>query len=150
MKLSFSVLACLFFGHAGAQILIGSGGDAYTTTTNHVVLSIGETFIPTETASSNVLTYGFNQPIPGTIGILESGAIEVEVYPNPTSNFVRITTVFDESIRATLWSMDGRLIQELTIDPNHPIIDLRMLPASVYVLRMDMNNMLSEVQIIKR
>lgn len=150
MRIVLCTLACLFVGRAGAQILISSGGDAYTTTTNHVVLSIGESFVETQTPGANALTYGFNQPIPGTIGILETGPIELEVFPNPTSNYVKVDTPFEEALEITIWSASGQLIEVQTIQPEQPILDFRMLPASVYILRMRIDNKPYQVQIIKR
>lgn len=150
MRIVLCVLACLLVGRASAQILISSGGDAYTTTTNHVVLSIGESFVETQTSGVNSLTYGFNQPIPGTIGILETGPIELEVFPNPTSNFVKVNTPFQEALEITIWNASGRLIEVQTIQPERPILDFRMLPASVYILRMNIDYKPYQVQIIKR
>ena len=150
MRIVLCVLACLLVGRARAQILISSGGDAYTTTTNHVVLSIGESFVETQTPGANALTYGFNQPIPGTIGILESGPIELEVFPNPTSNYVRVNTAFEGALEITIWSASGRLIEVQTIQPQDPILDFRMLPASMYILRMELEHKPYQVQIIKR
>ena len=67
MRIVLCVLACLLVGRARAQILISSGGDAYTTTTNHIVLSIGESFVETQTPGANALTYGFNPAYTGTM-----------------------------------------------------------------------------------
>lgn len=150
MRLVWMALACLLCGHAGAQILIGSGGDAYTTTTNHVVLTVGEMVIETQQTTSNVLTYGFNQPIPGTIGVLEQGPISIEIFPNPTSNLVRIQTPFDEPLAVEIWNSQGQFLSQTTLTPNHPTIDFTNLPAALYIVRLEWQSVPTELKIIKR
>jgi len=150
MKIVWSVLACFLVEQAGAQILIGSGGHAFTTTTNHVVLSIGETIIETQLAASIALTVGFNQPIPGTIGVLEKGPVLVEVYPNPTANFARIETPFSAPLSIEIWNVEGKFLQQLTLTPDRPIIDFTYLPATLYILRFEWEGVPTELKIIKR
>ena len=150
MRIVWCVLVFFVIEQARAQILIGSGGDAFITTTNYVVVSIGEMVIETQLASSNALTFGFNQPILGTISVLEQRPVLVELYPNPTANYARIMTPLSGPLTVELWNTQGQLIEQLVLTPDRPIIDFTYLPTSLYILRFEWNGIPTELKIIKR
>jgi hypothetical protein len=61
-----------------------------------------------------------------------------------------VNTPFQEALEITIWNASGRLIEVQTIQPERPILDFRMLPASVYILRMNIDYKPYQVQIIQR
>lgn len=72
--------------------------------------------------------------VPNSNAQLDTNNIEINVFPNPNSGKFYITLVNEESYRAQLFSMDGRLVKTiyLTHGLNYVSVDA---PEGMYILR---------------
>jgi hypothetical protein len=135
MRLVFAAVALLTTRSAAAQILIGSVGNSATGTTGYVVYSLGETVIDTYDASANSFTYGFNQPIPGTIGVLENPSPSISVYPNPTLSFIEVEAQQGSSL--------------VFYDEKKITCDLSALKAGSYTMRAQSAEGITNIKLVK-
>lgn len=72
----------------------------------------------------------------------------VQIYPNPTSNFVTISNV--KNAVATLYTMNGQQVIEERISENNNTISIQHLSKGVYFLRISKNNTITTRKIIKQ
>jgi hypothetical protein len=66
------------------------------------------------------------------------------VFPNPAEDKIQIAINNQNrhfSGKATLWSTEGRLVKSVDITGNSPVVDVRHLPAGIYFLRLQSNEM---------
>ncbi|MBI3133203.1 MAG: T9SS type A sorting domain-containing protein [Bacteroidetes bacterium] len=70
--------------------------------------TLGEMVITTLSGSSNDVTQGFHQGNIYVSGLDDLRAIEVNIYPNPTSEFVTIQS--PEPVRVKIFDVSGRLV----------------------------------------
>lgn len=132
--------------------VIGSAGN--TTTTGTIVLSstVGETFTSKLTSANGSIKQGFQQgnisiariantELPATI--LESKTLATEkmeteltlnIFPNPTTDFVNITTETDEQINLTVIDAQGKIIKQLQHSSNQTQIDFTNFNAGTYFI----------------
>lgn len=68
--------------------------------------------------------------VSGSVGIIDPRTTELSVYPNPTSDFLKVGNT-NASFR--ILSTDGKQVWQGTI-PNSGVLDIRSLPIGLYVL----------------
>lgn len=78
-----------------------------------------------------------------TLGIEMAEEQPVSVYPNPSRE--KVVVCGDEGVEARLYNLQGRYVLSLHVSSNGTEVDISMLPAGVYVLRLGSN----AVRIIK-
>ena len=147
MRLVFAAVALLITGSAAAQILIGSAGNSATGTSGYVVYSLGETVIDTYDASANSFTYGFNQPIPGTIGVLENPSPSISVYPNPTLSFIEVEAQQGSSL--VFYDVGGKVVYTAFMDEKKIACDLSALKAGSYTMRAQSAEGITNIKLVK-
>ena len=98
-----------------AQEVISSAGHQINNSSTKVNFTVGETVINELHLDGNTILSGYHQPtlkVDTTINISETQNWNVDVYPNPTHNFLNVS--WDNSIVSNmsykLMSIDGRLI----------------------------------------
>ncbi|PKP03756.1 MAG: hypothetical protein CVU11_07105 [Bacteroidetes bacterium HGW-Bacteroidetes-6] len=80
-------------------------------------------------------------------GIDNGNKTVVEMFPNPCSDFISITTIegqAPEIIR--VFDVSGRFISEETVTSNPAMLDVRSLPTGNYYLRLESDNQVLDVQ----
>lgn len=110
-----------FWGNC--QTVLNAGGQTAIVGAFTLTYSIGEPVTETESVDIYALTQGFLQPeMAGTIvGAFTAGAqaLEVNIFPNPASNFVFLTT--DVAIRQPVFiqwfAADGRRVMTDQMEP---------------------------------
>lgn len=147
MRLVFAAVALLMTGRAAAQILIGSAGNSATGTTGYVVYSLGETVIDTYDASVNSFTYGFNQPIPGTIGVLENPSPSITVHPNPTLSFIEVEAQRGSSL--VFYDASGKVVYTAFMAENKITCDLSALKSGSYTMRAQSKEGITNIKLVK-
>jgi hypothetical protein len=77
--------------------------------------------------------------------------LDVRMYPNPTKDRVFLAFKSSKSARLTMYDMQGRLLlqQELPAVPQHEI-DVKHLPAGVYILRITRDGAYSQQRLVKQ
>ncbi|MDO8929534.1 MAG: T9SS type A sorting domain-containing protein [Bacteroidota bacterium] len=75
----------------------------------------------------------------------------VKIYPNPTKGLLKVEIPFTEEASATIkvFSMQGALVKDLTVNDVFTEIDLSYQPAGMYILRIGIGELTSEWKIIK-
>lgn len=68
------------------------------------------------------------------VGLQEHEKYNFQVVPNPTNDFVNIKGDFTSHATAELRDMTGRLIQQEILSSNNHRMELRHLPAGLYLL----------------
>ncbi|MCD4680029.1 MAG: T9SS type A sorting domain-containing protein [Bacteroidales bacterium] len=143
----FALLLGLFilFGYAFPQSktleVNPAAGDVFTGSDITLTWTIGEGVIETFSNNEMVLTQGFQQPSLKITVVEESDKIDfqINVYPNPTKDFLTINLVSKNDISCTteLFDMSGKLLfskifkgREITEN-----IDLTNYSSNLYILR---------------
>lgn len=138
-----------------AQEVISSVGASQTAAEIEVSWTLGELVIETISAGSNTLTQGFNQSkltvtsVPG-VHFVE---IELEVFPNPSHNFVIIQ--FEELVDGAAYSLfdvTGKVIERKLISSTRTVVHLEKYSSGVYILKLtkDFKKPLKTFKIIKK
>ena len=126
--LAFGSEICL--NASGSNVLIGSSGD------DTVDFNSGRVYMfQNNSLLSNVLEYSDNQ---------------LEIFPNPTSNYVQIKSnhIIDSY---SLFSVDGRIVKsEKVLNLNQITIDMTELNLGIYLLKMNTHGHIINNKIIKK
>lgn len=141
-KSILTFISILYFGISSllAQKNIGTSGGISTGNEGNISYTIGQLFIGTYESVEGSVSQGVQQPyeISVLIGLSEYPEISLhcEVYPNPTTDKLILTTETDEmnELSAILTDMDGRLMHQLNITTNSTSIDMSGLKPAVYYL----------------
>lgn len=81
------------------------------------------------------------------------GNIELQVFPNPTSGKIRIRVINDHEIQngtMILYSIDGRIINQVHIINSQIEIDLSGYADGIYFLTLQINKSESNWKIVKK
>lgn len=139
--ISIVVGACLF---ANSQEItpqvIATAGNYAENGGYSVSWTIGEPVIATATNGGTTLTQGFQQPSYNIVSVT-SGKIngfEVNVYPNPASDFIIIdwTTDSESTLEISLFDLAGKLIsmQSYSASQDKVSINMSRLASAQYIL----------------
>jgi hypothetical protein len=122
MKNKIYYLLLLLFTAARLQAqslerqVIGSAGIYQTAAWGSLSATTGECITNTFSASSVVLTQGFQQPLPSDLMVynVPSNNISIEVFPNPASDLINVainTNDPDKHYSVTLFDLPGQLLK---------------------------------------
>ena len=81
------------------------------------------------------------------------GNIQVQVYPNPTSQYVTIQiSNYAELQKGNVWlyNLSGQLLKHIQITGDQFILDLSSYPSGNYIVKLSMNEYHNEWKIIKQ
>lgn len=153
-KIIISIIALCFANNLIAQSVqrsvIAAAGN--TATSGNVTLSstIGESFTNKLSSANNIITQGFQQANITVARLSEgegesesfanksllnqSGEIALNIFPNPTTDFVNITSESTEQITLTVLDASGKLIQQLQHTAQQTEIDFTQLNAGTYFI----------------
>ena len=127
------------------QVVASSGG--YMQNGGYSVSwTLGEPVIATAQNDSTTLTQGFQQPTYNVVAITTQTieGFDVNVYPNPSSDFVIIdwTTDLQNMIYITLFDMAGKMISEQSFAATQDKVSLNMskLASAQYLLEVKTQN----------
>jgi len=149
--------AMLFFTVAFSQspsidrFVIATAGEYYTSPVGSLSWTLGETVIETvENSSINViLTQGFQQPDELSVGIrpVAVSNVFVNLYPNPTAQFIRMDIKYDQTARIKIELVDmlGRILNSENIDVqkgqlSNYRMDVSALASGMYMFRLTSAN----------
>lgn len=147
MRLVFTAVALLITGSVTAQIFIGSAGNSASSTSGYIVYSVGQMVIDTYDVSSNSFTYGFNQPIPGTIGVLENTSREISVFPNPTVSTIQVEARRGSTI--SIYDVSGKEVYIASMSEDKVTCDLSALISGNYTMMVRHTTNITTIKLIK-
>ena len=146
--LLFSVVTVL------AQEVVSAAGETKTVAEYEVSWTIGEPVIATGSSGSYSLTQGFHQPkLSVTPTEIFADDFNIEVYPNPTREFVTINSdQLLENAEYALFSLSGEKLMEGEITSRTTKLNLENRASGSYVLKLSQKNSrpLQTFKIVKR
>lgn len=144
-RLILSLICLSLFGFGICQSktleLNPAAGDEFTASGITLSWTIGEGVIETFSNNEIVLTQGFQQPSLKVTLIDESDNInfQLNLYPNPTKDFLTIEMQSENEIACTaeLFDMSGKLLLRRLLKGSElkEIIDLTNYSSNMYILR---------------
>lgn len=152
MRLIFTGLLIVGVFLSNAQDLISTGGDFFQMPSGSISFTIGEPIIETVGNASHDLTQGFQQSTrPIVTDYNELDDIAIEVYPNPTTDIVKIELSERKQLDYQLYDLHGVMLQQDKISEINTTISLNKYYPSVYILKLIDNNLGSRTfQIVKK
>lgn len=132
-----------FFGMAQSITpeVIASAGDHFDNGTNQLSWTLGEVVIDTYDNGSNILTQGFHQTQLTVTSVEEALAdIRLNMYPNPTSEFLNIDLGNNKSdIELRLFDMGGKLVLQDKIEAyqTNYVLPMNKVATGNYLIQMN-------------
>jgi hypothetical protein len=129
-----------------------SSGAHYSSAGAQLSFTIGEPLTSSYTGASVSVTQGFHQPENGSAGISENEDFVFNVYPNPTQNYVTISTTNENIQQYQLDLIDqlGQVVKSQLMQGNNQQVDVSTFAAGNYHLRLTyLKNQVNSFTIIK-
>lgn len=118
-----------------AQEVISSQGNSYSNATHTIDYTIGEPVTATVSNGVNDLTQGFHQTNLTITSVEDLDAnISVNLFPNPTSEFVNLTVDKYEDLTLRLFDATGKLIKELSLKQSLTSVKVSEYADGTYLL----------------
>lgn len=96
-----------------AQQVISTQGNSYSNASHTIDYTIGETVTATVSNGSNDLTQGFHQTNVVITNVEDLDAnILVNIFPNPTSDFVNLLIEKFEGLTLQIYDAAGKLVEQ--------------------------------------
>ena len=118
-----------------------SGGE-FTGAGGIVSYSVGQVVYTTNTGTNGSVAQGVQQPyeISTTVGINETFInLEMNVYPNPTTDYLTLKVEESKSLSYQLLDMQGKVIENKKVTARNTIIKIGGLPNATYFLKLTNN-----------
>jgi hypothetical protein len=130
--------------------VVANGGDYFENSQVSVSWTVGEIAVETYIGSNNILTQGFQQPLLGVSSIVENPDFNVNVYPNPALNYVKVE-LDDQNLPAVLlvYDINGKLVKNLNLNENITEINIEGLNKGTYIIRLQHNGEESVYKLVK-
>lgn len=141
LLLTFTFFSLLVTLELSAQEnTVASGGKA-TGSGGTVSYSLGQVVYSTNIGTNGSVSQGVQQPyaVSTTVGINET-SIQLNAYPNPTTNNLTLTTDDSESLSYQLFNIQGAEISSKTLNSKTSNINLEGHPPATYFLKVIKNN----------
>ena len=136
-----------------AQEGISTQGDSYSNGTNTIDYTIGEPVIATVSDGTNELTQGFHQTLL-TITSIEDLDVNfsVNIFPNPTSEYVTLDIDKYEGLTYRLFDVTGKLIKQEVITQTTTKVNVSDYPKGTYLISLihQENKKIKTYKIIKK
>lgn len=135
-----------------AQDLISTGGDFFQMESGSISFTIGEPIIERVGSDNHTLTQGFQQATPGlTTDYKEFDEIDVNIYPNPTTDFVVVDLSEELSVNYQIFDLHGVMLAHDEITPLENKISFNKYIPSFYFLKLYSQELGSKTfQIVKK
>ena len=154
--LSTVLLLCIgVFGLQAQQVVTTSGGNA-SGSGGSVSYPIGQIVYTTNTGTNGSAAQGVQQPyeISVVTGIEEAKdiSLEIVVYPNPATDFVKLKIKNYEvkNLRYQLYDINGSLLKDNKVEGNETnIVMSNFLPATYFLKVTDNKKVVKTFKIIK-
>ncbi len=148
-KKTITSVAFLLLGLGGLHAQespTATGGEA-TGTGGTTSYSIGQVVYTTNTGTNGSVAQGVQQPyeISTTLGINETAInLEMNVYPNPTTNYLTLKVEKTEGLTFQLYNLQGKVITNKKVNSATTTVAMENLPTATYFL-----NVVKNKQIVK-
>ncbi len=148
-KKTITSIAFLLLGLGGlhAQETVTTTGGEATGTGGTASYSVGQVVYTTATGTNGSVAQGVQQPyeISTTLGINETAInLEMNVYPNPTTNYLTLKVEKTEGLTFQLYNLQGKVITNKKVNSATTTVAMENLPTATYFL-----NVVKNKQIVK-
>ena len=133
------ILPCSIYCQNISPEVISSAGGTLSNAQYLVDWTLGEPVIETVSGTTNILTQGFHQPHYFLTSLQEVPEYTIEVYPNPASSVIIINTTIQQPLKATLFDLNGKMLEEIHFTKNAEL-NISNLARSVYLLNITDQN----------
>jgi hypothetical protein len=141
MKKLFIILLILNNLNTQAQRVISNAGGDFTSNNFTLSWTLGEAVTQTLTSTNFILTQGVQQPTIITVGtyIPQIDNYTLNVYPNPTSDYVYIKTTDYSNLNYKVYDLNGRLLAADVLNENTRV-EFKNYPTAIYFVNIHNNN----------
>ena len=141
------VFLLLGLGGLYAQETVTTTGGEATGTGGKASYSVGQVVYTANIGTNGSVAQGVQQPyeISTTTGVNETAInLELSVYPNPTTNYLQLKVESEklESLTYQLIDLQGKVIENKTVNSNYTNISLEGQATATYFLNVVKNNQL--------
>jgi hypothetical protein len=157
MKRAFFIVATLFFACSAfcQKSVVATGGAANDSYGNKISYSVGQIAIGSANTANFRVNEGVQQPISVSELSIEEAlrlAVELNVYPNPSSNTLNIARTDEATSKLDyqLITSDGAVVLSGVLEGQTTAVSLQNLPAAVYLLRVTDGKQQRAYRIIKK
>ncbi len=138
--LSVAVLPLCSMAQSVTPEVIASAGEHFDNGTTQLSWTLGEVMIDTYDNGSNILTQGFHQTNLTVTAIDEAVSdIRLNLYPNPTSEFLNIELGNNEKdINIQMYDMSGKLMHKDVINAYDTkyVLPMQSVATGKYLIQM--------------
>ena len=142
-------LVCLIQASYGQQIVrstISSFGHSLKTENCSLQTTVGQSSLTNVTSNNGLyLRQGFNQPIEKVL--FKNEIFQINVYPNPTTDFFQIQTNPEQSYSYSLFNQIGKIITSEENTKGTNLVNVKDLSAGDYILVLSSDNQHQSVKI---
>ena len=150
-------MATLFFACSAfcQKSVVATGGSATSLAGTKISYSVGQVAMSTAQTTNFSVNEGVQQPIAVSELSIEEAmrlAVELNVYPNPSSNTLNIARTDDVTSKLDyqLITSDGVVVLSGVLEGQTTAVSLQSLPAAVYLLRVTDGKQQRAYRIIKK
>lgn len=150
-------MATLFFACSAfcQKSVVATGGSATSLTGTKISYSVGQVAMGTAQTTNFSVNEGVQQPIAVSELSIEEAmrlAVELNVYPNPSSNTLNIARTDDVTSKLDyqLITSDGVVVLSGVLEGQTTAVSLQSLPAALYLLRVTDGKQQRAYRIIKK
>jgi hypothetical protein len=66
----------------------------------------------------------------------ENESTQIEVYPNPASDYIKVVIPFEENTTLNIFSMEGKILKTLPLVSKNNLINIKDLSVGVYLMEL--------------
>ncbi len=130
----FPYQTCIFADVPGdpCTIIYGNHALIYYETNSPLIYSIEQN--SNETYTLEIINNQGNQAFYFSefLSIEDFKFNELSIYPNPTDNILYLSNTFNQEIKATIYNLQGKLLQSQTMDTSQTQIDVKPFKPGLY------------------
>ncbi len=156
LKIILLFLICIVQLKIFAQEAVTASGGNASGAGGSASYSVGQVIYTTNTGTNGSVSQGIQQPfeisIISGIETVEKIQLSCKAYPNPTTNSLKlkIDNKDDKQYSASLFDINGKLLNQTEITNIETIIPMEQYPSQTYILRIsDTKQVIKSFQIIK-
>jgi hypothetical protein len=139
LKVTIALILAFGLNTLNAQELVSTTGGVYSDANLNVSWSVGEVAIETFTDGNYVLTQGFQQPGLVLVGVedFDEQFSNIKVYPNPTSDYVRLDLNVDiQNLSYRVLNASGKIIENKKIQDPSTRVSFTEVESGLYLIHL--------------
>lgn len=133
-----TTVALIFSVGLHAQETVPAAGGDATGAGGTSTYTVGQVVYTTNTGSNGSVAQGVQQPyeVSTTVGINETSInLEINVYPNPTTDYLTLKVEESKGLSYQLFDMQGKVIENKKVTASNTTIKMEGLPKATYFLK---------------